>query len=66
MQGSGTFPWGSGPTVYTLGDFVFSGHVVAPEQSIWWGRVLFALRLEIAAWPPRLHIVVRGTPVSGC
>jgi hypothetical protein len=66
MQGSDTFPWGSGPTVYTLGDFVFSGHVVAPEQSMWWSRVLFASRLEIVARAPRLHTVVRGTPVLGC
>jgi hypothetical protein len=29
MQGSGTFPWGSGPTVDTLEDIVFSGHVAA-------------------------------------
>jgi hypothetical protein len=65
MQGSDTFPWGSGPTIYTLEDFVFSSHVAAPEPSTWWGRVLFASRLEIAARAPRLHTVVRGTPVSG-
>jgi hypothetical protein len=29
MQGSGTFPWGSGPTIDTLEDIVFSGHVAA-------------------------------------
>jgi hypothetical protein len=38
MQGSGTFPWGSGPTVDTLEDIFFSGHVAAPESSTWWGR----------------------------
>jgi hypothetical protein len=65
MQGSGTFPWGSGPTVDTLEHIVFSGHVTAPEPSTWWGRVLFAMRLEIVAWAPRLHTVERGTPVSG-
>jgi hypothetical protein len=65
VQGSGTFPWGSGPTVDILEDIVFSGHVAAPEPSAWWGRALFATRLEIAAWTPRLHTVVRGTPVSG-
>jgi hypothetical protein len=65
MQGSGTFPWGSGPTVDTLEYIVFSGHVVAPEPSTWWGRVLFTTRLEIPAWAPRLYVVVRGTPVSG-
>jgi hypothetical protein len=62
MQGSGTFPWGSGPTVDTLEDIAFSGHVAAPESSTWWGRVL---QLEIAARAPRLYTVVRGTPVSG-
>jgi hypothetical protein len=41
MQGSGTFPWGFGPTVDTLEDIVFSGHVAALEPSSWWGRVLF-------------------------
>jgi hypothetical protein len=41
MQGSSTFPWGSGPTVDTLEDIVFSGHVAALEPSMWWGRVLF-------------------------
>jgi hypothetical protein len=65
MQGSGTSLWGSGPSVDTLEDIVFSGHVAAPEPSTWWGRSLFTTRLEIAAWVPRLHTVVRGTPVSG-
>jgi hypothetical protein len=64
-QGSGTFPWGSGPTVGTLEYIVFSGHVAAPESSTWWGRVLFTTRLEIAVWAPHLHAVVRGTPVLG-
>jgi hypothetical protein len=65
IQGSGTFPWGSGPTVDTLEYIVFSGHVAAPEASTWWGRVPFTTRLEIAARVPCLHTVVRGTPVSG-
>jgi hypothetical protein len=65
MQGSDTFPWGSGPTVDTLEDIIFSGHVVAPESSTWWGRSLFTTRLVIAAWVSRLHTAVRGTPVSG-
>jgi hypothetical protein len=34
-------PWGSRPTVDTLGYIVFSGHVAALESSTWWGRVLF-------------------------
>jgi hypothetical protein len=65
VQGFGTSPWGSGPTVDILEYIVFSGHVAAPEPSTWWGRVLFTTRLEIAAWTPRLYAVVRGTPVSG-
>jgi hypothetical protein len=52
MQGSGIFPWGSGPTVDTLECIIFSGHVAVPEPSTWWGRVLFTTRLEIAAWAP--------------
>jgi hypothetical protein len=55
------FPWGSGPTVDTLEDIVFSSHVAALELATWWGRVLLTTRLEIAAWAPRLHAVVRGT-----
>jgi hypothetical protein len=35
IQGSGTFPWGSEPTVDTLEYIVFSGHVAAPEPSTW-------------------------------
>jgi hypothetical protein len=65
MQGSGTFPWGSGPIVDTLEGIVFSGHVAAPEPSTWWGRSLFTTLLEIVACVSRLHTVVRGTPVSG-
>jgi hypothetical protein len=65
IQGSGTFQWGSGPTVDTLEDIVFSGHVAALEPSTWRGRVLLTTRLEIVAWAPRLHVVVRDTPVLG-
>jgi hypothetical protein len=43
----------------------FSGHVAAPESSMWWGQALFITRLEIDARVLRLHTVVRGTPVSG-
>jgi hypothetical protein len=64
-RGFGTFPWGSEPTVDTSEDIVFSGHVVALEPSMWWGRVLFPTRLEIATRAPCLHTVVRGTPVLG-
>jgi hypothetical protein len=65
VQGSGTFPWGFGPTVDILEYIVFSGHGATPEPSTWWGRVLFTMRLEIAMWAPRLHVVIRGTPVLG-
>jgi hypothetical protein len=40
IQGSDTFPWGSGLTVDTLEYIIFSGHVAAPEPSTWWGRTL--------------------------
>jgi hypothetical protein len=40
IQGSGTFPWGSGLTVDTLEYIIFSGHVAALESSTWWGRAL--------------------------
>jgi hypothetical protein len=65
MQGSGTFPWVSGPTVDTLEDIVFFGHVAGPGAVHVVGRVLFATRLEIAMRAPCLHTIVRGTPVSG-
>jgi hypothetical protein len=65
IQGSDTFPWGSGPTIDTLEYIVSSGHVAALEPPTWWGQALFATRLEIAACSPCLHTVVRGTPVSG-
>jgi hypothetical protein len=65
IQGSDTLSWGSGLTVDTLEYIIFSGHVVAPELSTLWGRVLFTTRLEIATRALRLHAAVRGTPVSG-
>jgi hypothetical protein len=65
MLGFGTLAWGSGLTVDTLEYIIFSGHVVAPEPSTWWGRVLFTTRLELAGRVPRLHTIVRGTLVLG-
>jgi hypothetical protein len=65
MLGSGTFPWGSGPTVDTLEDIVFPGHVAALEPPTWRGHVLFVTRLRIAAWTPHLHTIVTGTPFPG-
>jgi hypothetical protein len=65
MMASDTFLWGSGPTADTLKDIVFPDHVATPEPSTWWGRVLFTVRLRIAAWTTHLHIVVTGTPFQG-
>jgi hypothetical protein len=65
VQGSGTSPWGSKPTVDILEYIVFSGRVATWESATWWGRALFTTRLEVATWTPCLHTVVRGTPVSG-
>jgi hypothetical protein len=65
MLGFGTFPWRSGSTDDIMVYVTFSGHVAAPESSMWWGRTLFITRLEIDVRVPRLHIVVKGTPVSG-
>jgi hypothetical protein len=44
---------------------VFSSHVAALELPAWWGQALFATRLEIVVWTPRLYTVVRGSPVLG-
>jgi hypothetical protein len=62
VQGSDISSWRSGPTGCTLGYILFFGHVASLEPSMWWGRVLFTARLEIAARAPCLHTVVRGTP----
>ena len=40
IQGSDTFPWGSGLTVDALECITFSGHVAAPESHTWWGQAL--------------------------
>jgi hypothetical protein len=41
IQGSGTFPWGSRPTINTLEYIVSSGYVAAPKPPTRWGRTLF-------------------------
>jgi hypothetical protein len=56
---------GSGPTVDTLEDIVFPGHVTALEPPTWRGHVLFVTRLRLAAWTPHLHTIVTGTPFLG-
>ena len=65
MLGFGTFPWGSRSTDDIMVYVTFSGHVAAPESSMWWGRALFITRLEIDALVPCLDTIVRGTPVPG-
>jgi hypothetical protein len=56
IQGSDTFPWGSGLTIHTLEYIIFSGHVAATEPSTWWGQVLLLAQSS----HPRL-----GEPWSG-
>jgi hypothetical protein len=40
IQGSGTFPWGSGLPGDTSEYVTFSRHVAAPDPPMWWGQVL--------------------------
>ena len=40
IQGSDTFPWGSGLTGDASEYVTFSGHVVVPDPPMWWGQVL--------------------------
>jgi hypothetical protein len=40
IQGSDTFPWGSGFTVDASEYVTFSGHVEAPDPPMWWGQAL--------------------------
>jgi hypothetical protein len=54
-----------GPTVDTMDYIVSSGHVAAPVLPTWRDQALFTTWLKAAAWTPRLHTVVRGTPDSG-
>jgi hypothetical protein len=65
IQGSGTFPWGPDPLLIPWSISASLSTWRPQSPSTWWGRVLFATRLEIVAWAPRLHMVVRGTPISG-
>jgi hypothetical protein len=54
IQGSGTFPWGSGLTVDALECITFSGHVAALEPPTWWGQAL----LLVQSSRPRLGQVM--------
>jgi hypothetical protein len=40
IQGSGTFPWGSGLTVDSFEYITSSGHVAASDLPLWWGQAL--------------------------
>jgi hypothetical protein len=40
IQGSGSFPWGSGLTIDALEYITFSGHVSALDPPMWWGQAL--------------------------
>jgi hypothetical protein len=40
IQGSDTFPWGSGLTGDAPEYVTFSGHVAAPDPPMWWGQAL--------------------------
>jgi hypothetical protein len=57
LLGSGTLPWGSGPTGDALEYITFSGHVAAPEPSTWSGRELLLAQSShpelgrVTAWP---------------
>jgi hypothetical protein len=65
IQGSDTFPWVSGPTVDTMKYIVSSSHMSTPVLPTWRDQALFTTWLKAAAWTPRVHTVVKGTPDSG-
>jgi hypothetical protein len=65
VQGSGAFLRRSGPTDGILEYTTSSVHMAPLGLPMCWGRVLFTVRLEIAARAPCLHTVVRGTPDLG-
>jgi hypothetical protein len=60
IQGSGTFPWGSGPTVDTMEYISFSRHVAALELPMWWGQVLLLAQSSC----PRLGRVMAWSHVQ--
>jgi hypothetical protein len=65
VQGSDTFLRRFRPTDGIL-EYITSSVQMAPlGLPTCWGRVLFTVRLEIAARAPCLHTVVRGTPDLG-
>jgi hypothetical protein len=40
IQGSSTFPWGSGLTIDALEYITLYGHVEAPDLPMWWGQAM--------------------------
>jgi hypothetical protein len=44
IQGSSTFPWGSGLTVDALEYITFSSHVASLEPPTWWGQALLLVQ----------------------
>jgi hypothetical protein len=56
IQGSDTFPWGSGPTVDTLEYIIFSGHVAVPDppmrrgQTVLWTQSNHPRLERVTAW----------------
>jgi hypothetical protein len=65
VQGSDAFLRRSGPTYGILEYITSPVHMASLGLPTCWGRVLFTVRLEIAARASCLHTVVRGTPDSG-
>jgi hypothetical protein len=69
IQGSDTFPWGSGLTVNALEYITFSGHVAAPEPPTWWGQVLLLAQSSrprlgrVMAWS-HVHLLYHATKDS--
>jgi hypothetical protein len=60
IQGSGTFPWGSGLTIDVLEYITFSGHVAAPDPPMWWGQAL----LLASSSRPRLGRVMAWSHIQ--
>jgi hypothetical protein len=60
IQGSDTFPWGSGPTVDALEYINSSRHMAAPEPVTWWGQVLLLAQSSC----PRLGRVMAWSHVQ--
>jgi hypothetical protein len=56
-QGSGTFPWGSGPTGDASEYVTFPGHVSALDLPMRWGQVLLLTQSSrprlgrVTTWP---------------